>query len=115
MHLPERWANLVFSTATVNTTVWEGDPQWPIRLVLRTIYYYEHMFQAVTGYYTDDLALLSGLPAFVLDGSLGTTKPQVTMQSSWSFSAAVGFQPGHGGAAGNQTGNIRDDRYTWFD
>lgn len=116
MHLPERWGYLQFSRAAVNTTQFAGDPTWPLRLVLRTLYYYQHAFNAITGYFTPDLTQLNGLPAFVVNGELGTLPPVVTVNvnTPYAFTATVNFAPGAGGVAANVTGHIRDDRYTWM-
>lgn len=68
MHLPYRWGNLQFSSAPVNSTPFTGDPLWPQRLALRTVYDQMCAYNAVTGYYTTDVSQLTNLPAWVIDG-----------------------------------------------
>lgn len=116
MHLPERWGFLQFSSAAAPPPAFSGEPRWPLMLVGRTVYYYMAMFQAVNGYYTTDLTQLYGLPAFVMDGSLGTAPPVVFQPpaSPWGYSCNVTFAPGAGGTAANITLQIRDDRLTTF-
>jgi len=110
MHLPERWGYLQFSTDSVNTTKPYIDPQFDQRRALAEVYYAEHKFMAVNGYYTSDVTLLQ-LPSWVLDGSCNTMLPNVTLPDNWHFAATVQLQP----SAAATAGHIRDDRLTWFD
>jgi len=109
MHLPERWGYLQFATGAVNQTQPIIDPEWPQRSALAQIYYSEHEYMAVVGYFTADLSQLTTLPSWVLDGSCQTTTPNISVVDPWMFSATVGSTDTE-----LAVGNIENDRLMWF-
>jgi hypothetical protein len=115
MHLPERWGYVQFADGAINGTQRVVDPTWPLRLVLRTVYYATQQFAAVTGYQAGGLSDLTNLPPWVLNGALGTTPPQLYVDpASQQQTISVAFTPGHGGPANGTVGYMRADRYTWM-
>mmetsp|Transcript_5890 Transcript_5890/g.14354 ORF Transcript_5890/g.14354 Transcript_5890/m.14354 type:complete len:384 (+) Transcript_5890:139-1290(+) len=90
MHLPERWGYVVWSSDAVNATRWAGDPQLPVRTALAHTYYGQAAYFAVNGKYTAHVDELP-LPAFVLDGSLGTAPPKIAFDamSPYAYTATV--------------------------
>jgi hypothetical protein len=111
MHLPERWGYLEFSTAPANSTTFSGDPAFPLKLVLRTMYYWMQMYRSIAGYFPSAMSEFYDLPNWIMDGSLGTEVPRIHRDSTVS----VKFASGHGGAASRLVGYIQMDRYTYFD
>jgi len=112
MHLPERWGYLCWLDGRVNASSCRKDATWGIRQALAAVYYAEHQFSAVNGYYTPDVLQL-GLPAAVLDGSLGTAPPQlqVNVLSPYGFNATVAAQlDGH-----KVVGKVDTSRHMTFD
>lgn len=79
MHLPERWGFLVFGEfnhAPIDPLV---ATHWHIRTALAQAYYACVEFGAVNGYYTTNITEWFLLPTSVVDGSLGTLPPVVSM------------------------------------
>jgi len=115
MHLPERWGYVQFADSRINATAFQPDPTWPLRLVLRTVYYSTQMFAAVTEYAPSALSDLTTLPSWVLDGSLGTATPDLYYDAASGQNViSVAFTPGHGGSAAGTVGYMRADRLTWM-
>lgn len=112
MHLPERWGYLCWLDARVNQSQCRKDDTWGIRQALAAVYYAAHQFSAVTGYFTADEEQL-GLPPAVLNGSLGTQPPRISVDalSPYGFNATVSAQI-HGV---NVTGTINTQRHFVFD
>ncbi|XP_072163206.1 uncharacterized protein [Diadema setosum] len=107
MHLPERWGIIQFSSAAVNQTKFEKDPNWPVYTSLVEVYNAEKEFFAVSGYFTSNLGQLA-LPDFVRQG-LCAGVPEINAIHTYSFNATV--RPLKSGL---QVGHIRDDRLIWF-
>lgn len=122
MHLPERWGFLQFSDKPPGAMNFTGDATWGMRTALVQTYYALHKFQAINGYYVDDLEQL-GLPGYVVNGSLHTAPPVIDLASIYSFSVRVEstdpmgynpWQPGTAAGAVPKYGTIRGDRYMEF-
>jgi hypothetical protein len=112
MHLPERWGYLCWLDSRVNVSQCRKDDTWGIRQALAAVYYASHQFSAVNGYDTSNVTQL-GLPQAVLDGSLGTQPPTITVDalSPYGFNASVSAKV----AGVNVTGYINTNRHFVFD
>jgi hypothetical protein len=106
MHLPERWGYLQFSRDPVNATQPIQDPRWPQLQALIQVFYAEHEYSAVNGYFVDDLSFLE-IPAWVLDGSCGTGYPTITATD-------YNFQINVTSTSLPLVGHILNDRFTSF-
>lgn len=112
MHLPERWGYLCWLDDKVNVSTCRTDVTWNARQALAAVYYAQHQFSAVNGYFSATLSDL-GLPPSVLNGQLGTQPPVLIVDplSPYGFAANVSA------TVGGQTfvGSINTQRHFTFD
>jgi hypothetical protein len=111
VHLPERWGYLCWLDSQVNVSQCRQDATWGLRQALIAVYYAQHQFNVIAGYFTTDVYAL-GMPAEVLNGALGTNVPVVDVNPSspWTFSATVTTS-----GSPSITGYIAQDRTMTFD
>jgi len=109
MHLPETWGYIQFANEIVNATPAVQDPQYPVRDALTKVYAAEVVLQNTGKGYSTDLNVLvsdGGLPAYVKNGVCAGV-PMIQLNSQYGFMATV--------TRNTMVGNIRGDRYIWFE
>lgn len=115
MHQPEKWGMLQFSDDAPGTTVPIRNPEWTVRSVAMIVYYAEHAFYNINGFYTDNVTLLNEYASLpILNSSCCTSIPVITLQPSSSQSnenVNSGFVATMTDYKARYQAYIRDDRY----
>jgi hypothetical protein len=94
MHRPERWGYLQFSTATPGKAAFTPDPDWPVRDLLRRVYYAERVYRKKHGAYTaavPDLGLVN--PTAPLAGPVRVETTTNTFEASVTLPGGRGGKP----------------------
>jgi hypothetical protein len=61
MHMPDSWGYLIFGDTVLelDNSSWR-DPLWPTKLAAMNIYYAQHFYKSLNGFYTDCMEELAG-------------------------------------------------------
>ena len=106
---------LQFSDSPPGTSSPARNPEWTVRSVAMILYYAEHAFYSVYGYYTDNLTLVNEYASPpILNSSCCTSLPVITLQPSSTVSnenISSGFVATMVDYKANYQASIRDDRY----
>ena len=115
MHLPEKWGMLQFSDDAPGSTQPMRNPEWTVRSVAMIVYYAEHNFYNINGYYTDNVTALNEYAdPPVLNSSCCTSIPVIALQpcsSQLNENISSGFVATMIDYRAKYKASIRDDRY----